>query len=558
MSFDLLIRGGMVVDGSGLPGYRADVGVKDGKIADVGRLRDSAARTIDAGGLVVSPGFIDHHTHLDAQILWDPYGTSDPAHGVTSVVMGNCGLALAPVRPGGEDALVKSFVRVEAMPREALEAGVPWGWRSYGDYLDRLEGKVGINVGGLVGHIAVRHAVMGEEAVEREAAEDEIDAMRGLVREAMAGGALGMSTNRNERHFREDAKPVSSRLATDGELFALCDEVAGTNSGVIQVILGFNKVEHIPWYDALARRTGRPIIWQIVLHSWTQPDLWREQLEAIAPSFRNGYRAYGLTNTLPILRRFTLDNVQVFDEFPLWKNVMFLPHEVRNQALRDPDTREKLRADLATTRTTTFHRRWDLLQIVHVGKPENERFLRKNAAEMAAMRGQDPLDAFLDLCLEDPEVTFLTANGGDPEATGAILRSPYILVGESDAGAHVQFDANFGYGTVLLSLWVREKGVLSLEQAVNKLTFHVASIYGLEGRGLVRPGYAADLTLFDPNTVAPCDPEWAQDYPANTRRMVQRSTGLYYTIVNGAVIYDDGRMSGDLPGKVLRGPAYSV
>jgi len=558
MSFDLVIRDGLVVDGSGLPGYRADVGVKDGKIAEIGRLRSGAARTIDAGGLVVAPGFIDHHTHLDAQILWDPYGTSEPAHGVTTVVMGNCGLALAPVRPGGEDALVKSFVRVEAMPREALEAGVPWGWRSYGEYLNGLDGKVGINVAGLVGHIAVRHAVMGEEAVERAATDEEVEAMKGLVHEALAGGALGLSTNRNERHFREDAKPVSSRLADDAEFFGLCDVVGQANSGVIQVILGLNKVEHIPWYDALARRTGRPIIWQIVMHAWTQPDLWRQQLEAIAPTFRDGYRAYGLTNTLPIWRRFTIDNAQAFDEFPVWKNIMFLPQAVRHQALRDPETRHKLRADLATTRLTTFHRRWDLLEIVKVGKPENEQFLRQTMADLAAARSQDPLDAFLDACLDDPELTFLTSNtGGDPVATGEILRSPYVLVGESDAGAHVQFDANFGYGTLLLSHWVRDKAVMSLEQAVHKLTFQVASIYGIEGRGLIRSGYAADLTLFDPGTVAPCEPEWAADFPANTKRMVQRSVGLDYTIVNGAVIYDHGRLSGDLPGEVVRGGGAS-
>jgi N-acyl-D-amino-acid deacylase len=556
MALDLLIRNGLVVDGSGLPGYRADVGVKDGQIADIGRLNDSAARTIDAGGLVVAPGFIDHHTHLDAQILWDPYGTSEPAHGVTSVVMGNCGLALAPVRRGGEDALVKSFVRVEAMPREALVAGVPWGWTSYGDYLNRLEGKVGVNVGGLVGHIALRHAVMGEEAVERPATDEEVEVMRGLVREALQGGALGMSTNRNERHFREDGKPVSSRLAGDDEFFALCDVVAQANSGVIQVILGFNKVEQIPWYDTLARRTGRPIIWQIVLHSWNQPTLWREQLKAIAPTFRAGYRAYGLTNTAPLYRRFTINNVQVFDEFPLWKNVMFLPRPVRNQALRDADTRLKLRADFEADRPVTFHRRWDLLEVVGVGKPEHEPYLHKSVAEMAAMRGQHPMDAFLDVALDDEELTILTANGGDPEATGEILRSPYILIGESDAGAHVQFDANFGYGTFLLGHWVRQKGLMSLEQAVHKLSFQVASIYGIEGRGLIRRGYAADLTLFDPNTIKPCDPEWAQDYPANTKRMVQGSEGLHYTIVNGQVIYEDGRLSGDLPGQVLRGGAF--
>ncbi len=555
MEYDLLVRGGRVVDGSGLPGYQADVGVRDGQIVEIGRLKGSAARTIDAAGLVVAPGFVDHHTHLDGQMFWDPYGTSEPQHGVTSVVMGNCGLTLAPVEPGGEDALVKSFVRVEAMPREALQAGIPWGWRTYGDYLDRLEGRIGINVGGLVGHIAVRHAVMGEEAVEREATEAEIARMRALVAESLEGGALGISTNRNERHFREDGKPVSSRLATQAEFDALCDVLGDYNAGVIETILGLHTIEHVDWYDALARRTARPVIWQSVLHRWAQPDLWRQQLDRVSRTFADGYRAYGLTNTVPIVQRFTLQNVQAFDEFPTWKNLMFLPEIVRKQALADPETRAKLRAELAVERHTIFHRRWDLIQVSHVERPEHAAYVGKSVAEMAALRGQDPLDAFLDVSLaEDLKTGFWTAlTGGDLDATGAILRSPYVLVGLSDAGAHVEFDAAFGYGTTLLGLWVRERGVMSLEQAIYKLTFQVASVYGLEGRGLIRPGYAADLTIFDPATVNAGEPEWVTDFPANTRRLAQPSVGLHYTVVNGEVVYEDGRLSGALAGHVLRG-----
>jgi N-acyl-D-aspartate/D-glutamate deacylase len=559
MELDLLVRGGTIVDGSGLPGYRADVGVRDGKIVEIGRLKGSATRTIDAAGLVVAPGFVDHHTHLDAQMLWDPYGTSEPQHGVTTVVMGNCGLTLAPVHPGGEDAIVQSFVRVEAMPRAALAAGVPWGWRSYGEYLDRLEGRVGINVGGLVGHIAVRHDVLGEEAVERAATPDEVARMRLLVAEALEGGALGMSTNRNDRHFREDGKPVSSRLADDDEFFGLCDVLSELNSGMIETIRGLHQPDHIAWYDRLARRTRRPILWQIVLHRWAEPDLWREQLEGIAPTFHAGYRAYGLTNTVPIVNRFNLRNGQVFDEFRTWKNLMFLPDVVRKQAFADPETRQKLRAEMDTPERTVFHRRWDLVRIIKVARPENAGYVGKSVAEMAASRGQDPFDAFLDLSLEeDLETMFWSSNSnGDPEAVGEILRSPYTLVGQSDAGAHVQFDAAFGYGTTLLGEWVRERGVLSLEQAIHKLTFQVASIYGLEDRGLLRPGYAADLAIFDPQTVAAGEPEWAEDYPANTRRLVQPSVGMHYTVVNGQVIYADGALSGDLPGHVLRGSAYT-
>ncbi|HLQ34943.1 MAG TPA: amidohydrolase family protein [Chloroflexota bacterium] len=554
MDYDLLVRGGTMVDGSRLPGYRADVGVRDGRIADIGRLQGSAARTIDASGLVVSPGFIDHHTHLDAQLLWDPYGTSAPEHGVTTVITGNCGLALAPLGPGGEEELVQSFVRVEAIPRQALEQGVQWRWRSFGDYLDALEGRIGVNVGGQIGHIAVRHHVLGAEATERIATPGEVERMRALVREGMEAGALGFSTNRNPRHNREDGKPVASRLADDAELFALCDVLAELNSGVIQTILGLSKTDHLPWYEQLARRTGRPVTWQSVQHRWIAPDLWRQQLDGLAGIFAGGHQAYGLAMTMPLTRQFSLKNAQAFDEFPTWKTLMFLPEPARKEAFASAETRVKLRADLADSKPSNFHKRWDLVTII---KTRDPRFLGKSVADMAAIRQQDALDAFLDLSLEeDLETTFESANtGGDPEAMGEILRSPYVLVGISDAGAHVQFGATFGYSTTLLGLWVRERQIMPLEQAIHKLTFQVASVYGLPQRGLLRPGYWADLTLFDPSTVRPCEPEWAEDYPANTRRLVQRSEGLHYTIVNGQVIYQDGRLSGDLPGTVLRGTA---
>ncbi|HZD42111.1 MAG TPA: amidohydrolase family protein, partial [Terriglobales bacterium] len=460
MAYDLIVRGGRVVDGSGLPSYIADVGVKDGKITEVGRLHDGATRVIEATDLAVAPGFIDHHTHLDAQMLWDPYGTCEPQHGITTVVMGNCGLSLAPRRTGIEDAIVKSFVRVEAMPRLALEQGIKWNWRSYGEYLDNFEGRVGINVGGLVGHIAVRHHAMGEDAVERKATGAELQKMRGLVLEAMEGGALGMSTNRNDRHMREDGKPVASRLADDEEFFSLCDVLAERNAGVIETILGRNKIEHFRWYHELAKRTQRPILWQSLQHRWAEPNLWREQLEAVEPIFKAGYQAYGLSHTVPLVRHFTLKDCQIFDEFPVWKNLMFLPVEVRKQAFADPDTRKKLCADFAhPPRPTNFHRRWDIPKVEKTVKPENQKYVGKTLQELGKMRNQDPLDAFLDLALEEDLGTIFwnANNGGDWNAMGEILRSPYVLIGTSDAGAHVLFGADFGYGTVLLGLWVRER-----------------------------------------------------------------------------------------------------
>jgi N-acyl-D-amino-acid deacylase len=326
---------------------------------------------------------------------------------------------------------------------------------------------------------------------------------------------------------------------------------------VIETILGLNKIEQFKFYDRLARATGRPVLWQSLQHRWAEPNLWREQLDAVAPIFEDGYQAYGLSHTVPLIRHFTLKNCQVFDEFPTWKALMFLPVEARREQFKDPETRTKMRADFADPRKTNFHRRWDVVQVEKPIKPQNQRYAGKSVAEMAAMRGQDPLDAFLDLALEeDLDTVFQNANnGGDAAAMGEILRSPYVLMGTSDAGAHVQFGADFGYGTTLLGLWVRERQLLTLEHAIYKLTFHIASVFGLEGRGLLRPGYAADLVIFDPKTVGAHEPEWAEDYPGNTKRLIQRSDGMYYTIVNGRAIFQDGKLTGDLPGQLLRGSA---
>ncbi|MBV9120449.1 MAG: amidohydrolase family protein [Chloroflexi bacterium] len=553
---DLLIRGGLVVDGTGLPGYRADLGIRDGRITEIGRIQEGAARTIDAGGLVVAPGLIDHHTHLDAQLLWDPYGTSEPQHGVTTVVTGNCGLTLAPVVDESREALVKSLARVEAIPRESLEEGVGWGWSSYGEYLDGFENKVGINVGGLVGHIAVRHRVMGEEAVEREAEPVEVERMRQLLHESLRGGALGMSTNRNKRHMREDGKPVASRLASEEELLSLTEVARDLNAGIILC----SSDTPLELVEKLARRSERPVVWQSVQHLWNDPDRWRQQLEFVERVFADGYRTFGIANALPIIVRFDMKTGQTFDEFQTWKQLMFLPVADRLAAFKDPATRKRMAAEWDEPRMTVFHKRWDLIDVLSVARPEHEALIGRSVTDIAREQGKDPLDAYLDLCIaEDLATEFTTVGaGGDAEAMQEILRSPYVLIGLSDAGAHVQFGASFGYGTEMLARWVRQRNAFRLEEAIQKLTSVVARVYGLRDRGQLEPGMAADVIVFDPTTVQPCEPEWAEDFPARTRRLVQRCEGMHFTIVNGKVICEDGRLTGDLPGKVLRGAAYAA
>lgn len=555
--YDLVLKGGRIYDGSGLPSYNADVGVVNGKIAAIGRLNDGAKRTLDVDGLAVAPGFIDPHTHLDAQLLWDPLGTSSCYHGVTSVIVGNCGLSLAPAKVEGRDAVIKSFVRVEAISRRVLEEGVQWRWTSTGEYLDALGTKLGINAAALVGHIAVRHYVMGEDAVERAATPEEIEKMRGLVRQGMEAGAVGFSTNQNPRHIREDKKPVASRLASDEELGALLDVLGEMNTGVVQLSGGgADSRGRIAYAAGMARRTGRPVLWQSISHSWSRPDHWRSMLDQTAQVFREeGLPIFAMTQAKPFEMRYTLNDAQCFDEFPIWKAAMFSPVEVRKQMFADADCRRKLRAEAIEDKSpSVFPRRWDVIYVDRVKLDKNKKLERQTVADIARVEGKDGLDVFLDLALEeDLETRFVhITTQGDPNAVCEILKHPAIMIGQSDAGAHMGYDARFGYCTAFLGRWVRDHGIMPLEEAVSRLTFRVASVFGLSDRGLVRPGMAADLAVFDPATINTLEPEYVQDLPGNETRMIQRAAGVHHTVVNGEVVIESGAATGACPGRILR------
>jgi N-acyl-D-aspartate/D-glutamate deacylase len=380
--------------------------------------------------------------------------------------------------------------------------------------------------------------------------------MQTVLRAGLAAGALGFSTNQNPRHIRTDGAPVPSRLASEDEIFALASVVGEFPGGVIQVIKTAATPEYIHWAGDLARHVGRPVLWQIFVHLWAYPTLWQEQIIAVEAEFARGARAYGLANTVPLMRRYTLQNVQQFDEFPTWRAVMFLPLAARKQALADPETRRKLSWEAIEdpTPAVAFHKRWDLVWVQEVAREEHRVYQGKSVARVAAMQGKPVIDALLDLALaEDLETRFAhSSSHGDDAATAAILRSPYALIGESDAGAHVQFDAGFGYCTTLLGEWVRDKQVLPLELAVHKLTGQVAQIYGLGDRGTLEPGKAADLVVFDPATVRALEPERTDDFPGGEPRMIQRAEGIHYTIVNGEPIVEHGALTDARPGTVLR------
>lgn len=555
--YDLLLKGGRIYDGSGMPSYYADVAIDDGKIVEIGRLNGGAKRTLNVDGLAVAPGFIDPHTHLDAQLFWDPLGTSSCFHGVTSVVVGNCGLSLAPARSEDRDAVIQSFVRVEAISRRVLEQGIEWRWHSTGEYLSVLGERLGINAAALVGHIAVRHCVMGEEAVERQATPTEIARMKQLVREGMDAGAVGFSTNQNPRHIREDKKPVASRLAADEELGSLLDVLGERNSGVVQLSGGGADARgRIAYAAKMARRTGRPVLWQSINHSWSRPNHWQEMLANTQRVFQEeGLPIYAMTQAKPFQNRYTLLDAQCFDEFPTWKSAMFSPAAVRQQMFADAEIRKKLRAEaIEDSSPSVFPRRWDVIFVDQAKLLKNKCFERKSVQEIAAAQGKDGLDWFLDISLEeDLETRFVHTNTqGDPKAVCEILKHPAVMIGQSDAGAHMGYDARFGYSTAFLGCWVRNHGIMSLEEAVNKLTFRVASVFGLSDRGLLRPGFAADIAVFDPATVNTLEPEYVRDLPAKETRMIQRAAGVPHTIVNGEVVIENGSPTGALPGKILR------
>jgi len=442
-----------------------------------------------------------------------------------------------------------------------LEEGVQWKWTSTSEYRDVLGARLGINAATLIGHIAVRHYVMGEDAVERQATPEEIVRMKQLVREGMEAGAVGFSTNQNPRHIREDKKPVASRLASDEELGSLLDVLGEMNAGVVQLSGGgADSRGRIAYAAQMARRTGRPVLWQSISHSWSRPNHWQEMLANTQRVFKEeGLPIFAMTQAKPFQNRYTLRDAQCFDEFPTWKSAMFNPVPVRKQMFADLELRKKLRAEAIEDQSpSVFPRRWDVIFVDHAKLAKNKSLERKTVHDIAREQGKDGLDCFLDLSLEeDLETRFVHTNTqGDPQAVCEILKHPAVMIGQSDAGAHMGYDARFGYSTAFLGCWVRDHGIMSLEEAVSKLTFRVASIFGLNDRGLLRSGLAADITVFDPATVNTLEPEYVRDLPGNETRMIQKAAGVPHIVVNGEVVIQNGAPTGAYPGKVLRPAAW--
>jgi N-acyl-D-aspartate/D-glutamate deacylase len=554
---DVKIAGGDVVDGTGAARQRADVGIRDGRVVAIGDVDEPAARTIDADGLVVAPGFVDIHTHYDAQAFWDPALTPSPLHGVTTVVGGNCGFTIAPLAASEADYLMRMLARVEGMPLESLAAGVPWDWQSFGEYLDRLDGTLAVNAGFLVGHCALRRVAMGDRSHE-PATDDDIAAMRQTLGESLAAGGLGFSSSQAPTHNDGDGEPVPSRAATSDELVALCGVVRdhpGTTLEFIPTVGPFSD-EHVALMAAMSASADRPLNWNVLVVG-AGNDTYRTQLEASDRAAEQGGRVLALTVPAVMQLHLNFRSGFLFDALPGWGPTMALPDDEKMRALADPDVRKRLK-EAAESDTGLFRAmlRWDKLRISETFSPENTSFAGRTVAEIAAEQGADPFDALLDVVVTDDLRTVLTppARGDDAESwrlRSEVWRDPRVVVGASDAGAHLDMLSTFSYSTSLLAA-SRTHGLLPLEEAVHLLTDVQARLYGIRDRGRIAEGWHADLVVFDERRVAPGPVHTRYDLPAGAGRLYAEAEGIQHVLVNGIEIAAGGALTGDRPGALLR------
>jgi N-acyl-D-aspartate/D-glutamate deacylase len=553
---DLLIRDVLLVDGTGRKPYRGDLAVAGGRIAAVGEGLGLAREIIDAGGLALAPGIIDGHTHYDAQVTWDPFVDPSPALGVTTVVIGNCGFTIAPCRPADRDLTMRNLTHVEGMSLDALRAGIVWDFESFPEYLDALARRgAGPNVAAFFGHSSLRTYVLGEDAPHRAATEPEIAAMAELVREAMAAGAVGFASSTNEPHNGENGIPMPSRLADDRELHALLAAMAESGRGLFMLTKGSRT--SVPYLEELAAECGRPVLIAAMLHNGTNPGRVFDQIAEMEAARSRGRRLIAQVSCCPLTMEFTLRNAYVFEGLAAWKPAMEAHGEALNAVYADPEFRRRVKQDLVEFRgMRLFNSEWDKLHVVETARPENRALEGKSLAEIAAVKGVHPLDAILDLGLAEDLETQFTALllNSDEAAVGRLVSHPDNHVALSDAGAHLTFFCDAGFGLHLLGHWSRDLGVLPIEEAVRKLTSQPADLFGIRDRGRLVPGAFADLLLFDPATVGRGPKRRVFDLPAGAPRLTTAAEGVHGVWVNGVQLADANGILGDIgrPGRVLR------
>ncbi len=547
---DLLIRGATLIDGSGAEPMRGDLAVRDGCIRAIGpSLPADAKHVIDADGLALMPGIIDSHTHFDAQVTWDPYVRPSPALGVTTAVIGNCGFTIAPCRPQDRELTMRNLTQVEGMSLDVLRLGIRWNFETFAEYLAQLRASgCAVNLAAYVGHSSVRTWVMGADAPKREASPDEIAQMAALVREAMAAGAVGLASSTSPAHNGEGGVPMPSRLASDTEHLALIEAMGQAGQGVYMVTKGGQMP--VSLLEQMSARSGRPVMIAALLHNPMNPHAVFADLDAISAANQRGRRLIGQVSCCPLTMDFTLASPYPVEGLVSWKPALGVHGPALKAVLADPSFRDAVRAELASPAVfRLFNGEWDKVHVVQTTDPRHRGFEQRSVAEIAAEQERDPLDTMLDLALAEDLGTTFTAQllNSDEAAVGAMLNHPHSIVSLSDAGAHLTFFTDAGFGLHLLGHWVRERGAMSLPEAVRRLTSQSALLFGMPQRGLLREGYAADLLLFDPATVGRGPKRRVFDLPGGAPRLTTDALGVHRVWVNGAQVAHASGMIDDAP-----------
>jgi len=557
MDYDLKITGGTLIDGTGAPAATGDVAIRAGKIAALGRVTGNARQTIAADGCLITPGFIDIHTHYDAQILWDRMLSISPWHGVTTVMMGNCGFGVAPTRPQHRDLILRTLEKVEGMSLEALEAGVghEWPFETFPQYLDVIERSgMAINVTAMIGHTPLRLYVMGEDATERRATEAEVKQMRAIVHEAIAAGAAGFATSKAPTHLGYGGKPVPSRAAEQDEVLAIAGALGELGQGVIQCTLGPGLF--FDQFAELARETGRPLTWTALLAGMMGPRSHRMLLEQSMELLRQGLKVVPQVACRPLNFDFDLREPFLFESLSVFRPVSLADRDGKIALYRDPEFRRSFREFVASGAAGPFAGSWDRTWISF--SPRDPALEERTVADVARERGVDPIDLIFDLALDsDLAARFrMAVVNFDEDDVAELLLSPDTVLGLSDAGAHASQLCDACFSTHLLGHWVREKKLLTWEQAVRMLTTRAAEVVGITDRGRLAAGMAADVVVLDPHSVGATKLRRVRDLPARADRLVADAVGIEAVIVNGTIVrrgnQDALDSSGSLPGRLLR------
>ncbi|GAC1606818.1 MAG: amidohydrolase family protein [Ramlibacter sp.] len=553
---DLLIRNALVFDGAGAEPAVLDVAVRAGTIRAVGpRLAGSAQRTVQADGLALMPGIIDSHTHFDAQITWDPQVRPSPALGVTTAVIGNCGFTIAPCKPADREATMRNLTQVEGMSLDVLRRGIAWDFETFPEYLAQLKRRgSAVNIAAYIGHSSVRTWVLGDQASRRAATPAEVQQMAAIVREAMAAGAVGFASSTSPAHNGEGGLPMPSRLADDAEMMTLIEAMGAAGRGVYMVTKGGQMP--VPFLERMAAQSGRPVMIAALLHNGTNPQAVFSDLDAITDANSRGRRLIGQVSCCPLTMDFTLASPYPVEGLQSWKPALGVQGNALRAVLASAAFRGGVRAELAAPATfRLFNNEWDRVHVVEVALPAHAALEQRSVADIAAEQGRDPLDVMLDLALAEDLRTVFTAQllNSDEEAVGRMLNHPHSLISLSDAGAHLTFFNDAGFGLHLLGHWVREVGAMPLQEAVRRLTSQPAAILGLRERGLIREGHAADLLLFDPKTVGRGPKYRVADLPGGASRLTTDALGVHGVWVNGQQVADAKGLLADtaLPGQLL-------